>query len=701
MEYLGRNRVMAGAKLRTGWATSLLWSLAAVLLSALLLMATPVRFAELSTVCFEPPCESGLLSAQGHAVLGQIGLSAATYAAFRLAVEILAALVFIAVGALIMRRQSENRFAVFAAFMLLLFGVGIVADEVLNTLAAGSPILESALRLLNALGFLSFFIACYLFPDGRFYPRWTKFLALAWIVLEIPWVFPDLLPLPVALSIPLTLGLIASGILAQVDRYRRHSTPAHRQQTKWVLFGLFIAIAGFVAYGLLPILVPALLEPGIAELLFYAVGRSLAAFTLIMLPLTLAIAMWRYRLWEIDLILSRAVVYTALTGLTIAIYTLVVGSLGALFQARGSWVISLIAAGGVAVLFQPLRLWIQRGINRIMFGERDDPVVVLTRLARMLEATARPGDVLHNIVETIAQALRLPFAAVKLLDEGAISRRVAFGEPQPGSIEFPIVYQGEILGYLVVAPRGPGEALSAADRSLLESIARQAGPAIYALKLTADLQRSRERLVVGREEERRRIRRDLHDGLGPMLASQSLLLETVENLIHQDLATAEGVISKLKYQTQAALSDVRQLIYNLRPPSLDDLGLVGALQEEINRHYGRDLQVSIHSDPLPPLPAAVEVAIFRIIQEAVTNVIRHASAQTCEIHLRVCGDADTVKLMAEIKDDGRGIDPGHAIGVGLESMRERAAELGGECRFETATGKGTTVHAWVPLDKEG
>jgi signal transduction histidine kinase len=675
--------------------------LTAVVLSSLLLIATPVRFAELSAVCLEPPCESALLSAQGHAILGQIGLSAATYAAYRVAVEILVALVFLAVSTLIMRRQSENRFAVFAAFMLLLFGVGVVTGEALNTLAPGSPALQSTLRLLNALGFLSFFIACYLFPDGRFYPRWAKFLAAAWIVLEIPWAFPDLISLPMGLSIPLTLGLIASGILAQVYRYHRHSTPVQRQQTKWVLFGLFIAIAGFVAYGLLPILVPALLEPGIAELLFHGFGRTLAGVALTMLPLTLAIAIWRYRLWDIDLILSRTFVYTTLTGLTIGIYTLVVGSLGALFQARGSWVISLIAAGAVAVLFQPLRLWVQRGINRIMFGERDDPVAVLTRLARTLEAAAVPGDVLNNIVETIAQALRLPFAAVKLLDEGVISRRVAFGEPQPGSIEFPLVYQGEeVLGYLVVAPREPGEALSVADRSLLESIARQAGPAIYALKLTADLQRSRERLVVGREEERRRIRRDLHDGLGPMLASQSLLLETLENLIHQDPARAERIILELKRQTQTALADVRQLIYNLRPPSLDDLGFVGALQEEINRHHGSDLHITIHSEPLPPLPAAVEVAIFRIIQEAVTNVVRHAAAQTCAIHLHVEGEAGEARLMAVIKDDGSGLRKRHPVGVGLESMRERAAELGGECWIEPASGRGTTVRAWVPLNQE-
>jgi signal transduction histidine kinase len=606
---------------------------------------------------------------------------------------------FLAVGALIMRRQPESRFAVVAAFMLPLFGIG--ASETLHALEPGSPVLETALRLVNALGFALFFIAWYLFPDGRFYPRWTRFLILAWIALQIPWTFPDLVYLPMWLSIPPTLFLIAVGPLAQAYRYRRRSTPTQRQQTKWVLFGLFVAVSGLVAYGLLPMYVPALVEPGIREVLFYGVGKTLIGVSVIMLPLTLGIAIWRHRLWDIDLILSRTLIYAALTGLMIGIYALIAGSLGALFQARGDWFISLAAAGGVAVLFQPLRLWIQRGVNRMMFGERDDPVAVLTRLARMLEATAVPGEVLTNIVETIAQALRLPFVAIELLEEGEVARRVAFGQPEEGTYQFPLAYQSEVLGYLVVAPRDQGEALSPADRTLLENLASQAGPAIFALKLTADLQHSRERLVVGREEERRRIRRDLHDGLGPLLASQFLLLETLAKLIHQDLATADRVIAELKLQTQTALVDVRQLIYNLRPPALDDLGLVGALQEEINRHRGGDLQISIRSEDLPPLPAAAEVAIFRIVQEAVTNVVRHAGARSCSIQLRVQGAAGRARVVAEIADDGGGIRPDCPPGVGIESMRERAAELGGECRVDTEIGRGTTVQAWVPLSEEG
>jgi signal transduction histidine kinase len=699
MERSDQYKPTIGAELKTRWTIRSLWGLIAVVLSALLISALPARFAELSEVCLQPPCEAARLSPQGHTVLHQLGLPPEAYAAYSLAAELLVTLVFLAVGVLIMRRQTENRFAVFAAFMLLLFGIG--TSETLAVLQPGSPVLATALRLLNSMGFVSFFVACYLFPDGQFYPSWAKFLTLTWIALEVPWAFPDLLELPEWLGIPLTLSLITSCLLAQTYRYRRRSTPVQRQQTKWVLFGLIVAVSGFVAYGVLPILLPALVRPGFPEVFFYGFARTLVGISLMMLPLTLGIAIWRYRLWDIDLIVNRTIIYAALTGLMIGIYALIAGSLGALFQTRGNWFISLAAAGGVAVFFQPLRVWVQRSANRMMFGERDDPVTVLTRLARMLEATPVQGEVLNNIVETIAHALRLPYAAINLIAEGEVSRKVTFGQPQQDMYEFPLVYQREVLGYLVVAPREPREALSPADQNLLENIAHQAGPAIYALKLTADLQHSRERLVVGREEERRRIRRDLHDGLGPLLASQSLLLETLANLIHQDLATAERVIAELKLQTQTGLSDVRQLIYNLRPPSLDDLGLVGALQEEINRRRGSDLQISIHSKSIPPLPAAVEVAIFRIVQEAVTNVVRHAGAQSCKIHLHVQGEPGKTRFVAEITDDGCGVHTEHPVGVGLESMRERAVELGGECWIDTVIGRGTTVRAWVPLNEEG
>jgi GAF domain-containing protein len=176
----------------------------------------------------------------------------------------------------------------------------------------------------------------------------------------------------------------------------------------------------------------------------------------------------------------------------------------------------------VAVLFQPLRSRLQRGVKRLMYGERDDPYAVTSRLGRRLEATLAPEAVLPTIVETIAQALKLPYAAILLKEGEGFQTTAAYGSPtgEPGTL--PLVYQREEIGRLVIAPRAPGEEFLAADRGLLEDLALQAEVAVHAVRLTSDLQRSRERLVATREEERRRLRRDLYDGLGPTLASLAL-----------------------------------------------------------------------------------------------------------------------------------------------------------------------------------
>ena len=197
---------------------------------------------------------------------------------------------------------------------------------------------------------------------------------------------------------------------------------------------------------------------------------------------------------------------------------LAVGALGALFQARGNLGISLLATGLVAVLFQPLRSRLQRGVNRLMYGERDDPYAVTSRLGRRLEATLAPEAVLPTVVETIAQALKLPYAAILLKEGEGFRTAAAYGSPRGEPETLPLVYQREEIGRLVLSPRAPGEGFSDADRGLLEDLARQAEVAVHAVRLTADLQRSRERLVATREEERRRLRRDLHDGLGAQLA---------------------------------------------------------------------------------------------------------------------------------------------------------------------------------------
>jgi signal transduction histidine kinase len=200
-----------------------------------------------------------------------------------------------------------------------------------------------------------------------------------------------------------------------------------------------------------------------------------------------------------------------------------------------------------------------------------------------------------------------------------------------------------------------------------------------------------------REEERRRLRRDLHDGLGSALTSVTFQLDAASNLLDRDPAAVKTLLSELKAQTQAAIADIRRLVYNLRPPILDEWGLVAALHEQVAQYELNAVRVTVEApESLPALPAAIEVAAYRIALEALANVIRHAQATRCTIRLDVYDDALTI----EVQDNGRGLPPDYHAGVGISAMRERAAELGGSCVIENVAAGGTRVYTWLPLRKE-
>jgi signal transduction histidine kinase len=338
-----------------------------------------------------------------------------------------------------------------------------------------------------------------------------------------------------------------------------------------------------------------------------------------------------------------------------------------------------------------------------MYGERDEPYRVLGRLSERLETVVVSQSVLPTIVETVAEALKLPYAAIALREDRRFVIAAEYvptpdANGKPGEIEkLPLVYQSETIGQLMLAPRVRGEQFSQKDRHLLETIARQAGVAAFNVRLTQDLQRSREQLVTTREEERRRLRRDLHDGLGPALASTSFKLDAIYNVADHNPAVVKKLVTELKTQMQEALRDIRRIAYDLRPPALDELGLVGALREHIASHnQTQGLQITLEApESLPSLAAAVEVAAYRIALEAITNVSRHARARHGNVRLSLAKD-----LCLEIKDDGCGLPDAVRAGVGLVSMRERAEELGGICTIDALPQGGTGVIARLPLASE-
>ncbi|MBC8162939.1 MAG: GAF domain-containing sensor histidine kinase [Roseiflexaceae bacterium] len=502
-----------------------------------------------------------------------------------------------------------------------------------------------------------------------------------------------------------TCGLLS--LVSVVHTLFTANDPVSRAQLRWAGLGfagvaLNILLAATNGFGFYP--------DSVQQLLTLLDPLLQLAF-----PIALAVAILRYRLFDIDLIVSRALVYGTLTLCVIGLYVGLVTYLGALFRTEDTLIASLIATGLVAVAFQPLRVWLQRSITRWLFGQRDEPYAVIATLGRQLETKLAPDAVFGAIVETIGQSLKLPFVAITLNDE-AQPRAVfphASGQQPPAQLQrLPLSYHNQPIGILLVAPRTGEGWFNDADQKLLHDVARQAGIAVYAARMTVDVQRSRERIVIAREEERRRLRRDLHDGLGPQLASQTLMLDVIARQLRSDPDQAAAMLLTVREQTQQAVSDIRDLIYGLRPPVLDDVGLTGAM-EEFTERFGQQHGMPHFILRLPaahtPLPAAVEVAAYRIMQEAVTNVVRHAHASVCEVRLdvplagAVGGVAETLpgaRLVLEVIDNGIGIRTDRLSGVGLQSMRERSEELGGHLAIETGA-DGTRIRVVVPIVNEG
>ena len=643
-------------------------------------------------------------------LLDQLGLSFDFFALYGVVLEVLFASVFVAVAALLFWRKSADNVALFVSLALLLFGTA-TQPIALEVLTLTQPDWRLPVDVLHFLGSACFSLLLYLFPDGHFVPRWTRWTALIWIAWLIPryWI-PDWPPSNTWLVWPnliVWLGGLGTAVYSQMYRYGRVSNTVQRQQTKWAVFGITTALTGFV---IVNVVVSAIALPSptsASELAALMIGAALMYGALLLIPLSIGIAILRYRLFDIDIVINRTLVYGALTVTVVGIYVLVVGYLSVLFRAAGGQVelaISVLATGLVALLFQPLRTRLQRGINRLMYGERDDPYAVLSRLGQRLEATLAPEAVLPTIVETVKESLKLPYTAITLKQDDEYVVAAASGTPVNQVLNLSLLYQGEVVGQLLLGARAPGEKFSSADRRLLDDLAREAGVAVHAVRLTtnlkritADLQRSRESLITAREEERRRLRRDLHDGLGPTLASLVQLVDTARTLVAQDPDEAGILLRDIKAQLKTTITDIRRLVYALRPPALDELGLVMAISEHVARFNQPDgLQVSIDAPSLlPSLPAAVEVAAYHISLEAVTNVARHAHARTCWVRLSVRDG-----LCLEITDDGHGLPADLRAGVGFTSMRERAAELGGECRIEAGAAHGTRVFVRLPLPTE-
>jgi len=557
--------------------------------------------------------------------------------------------------------------------------------------------------------FLSTFLLPLVFPDGRLLsPRWRPvlwaallFVSLAGVArafipgdmgssllyLPNPYAIPSAAPvLEVVLAVAVAGGLIAlAAVSASVVLRWRRSGRVVREQLKWFLATIPIVVASLVANYFLP------------DQVTIALGVAGG-----LLPVAIGVAVLRYRLYEIDVILSRAVLYAALSVVVAVVYLAVVAIAGGVFGVGRSLSVQVLATVIAALALWPLRGRVQRGVQRLFFGDRDAPYAAMARLGRQVEEATGAESVLGSVARTVAGSLRLPYAAVELRQESAWTPAAAWGVKPAVVKAFPLVSQRETVGRLLVGQRSPGEQLGAEDERLLEDLARQVGPTAHAVALRGALEASLARRVAAREEERRRLRRDLHDELGPTLAGLTLGLDTARSLANGrgDGEALQQLLSRLKAETQQAVTDVRRIVYGLRPPALDELGLAGSLREEIARlrREAPSVAITLHcqGDELTGLPAAVEVAAYRIVTEALTNVVRHASACSCEVHISL-----NQGLAIDVCDDGVGFPEGWRAGVGITAMRERAAELGGDVGIQPREPHGTSIAARLPAGRPG
>jgi two-component system NarL family sensor kinase len=481
------------------------------------------------------------------------------------------------------------------------------------------------------------------------------------------------------LGVVMTHLAAVAAVVSLVHRFRR-SMGAEREQLRWVAAGAVVsalAVVGALASALAG-----------QDLLL-----GLAAVTLVVvMPVSITISISWYRLFDLDRVISRSLVSGALAALVTGVYVAIVLLIGWAAD-TGDAVASGVAAIGAVLAVAPMRTVAQRAADRLLYGNRAEPFAVVSSLNRRLQMSASPEDALRALVDTVAVDLALPAVQVTSVDGQVLAEH---GQLDPlRSVSFELAHQGEQVGAMCLGLRRNEDDVDAGERILFEDLARHAGAAVHAAALMRDLRAARQRLVEAQEEERRRLRRDLHDGLGPQLTAVTLKVDAARNLLGRDPARADRVLTELRSDVRAAIDEVRRVVYELRPPGLDELGLVGALRQHARNCNILDsgIDIVVSGDECGGLPAPVEVAAYRIATEAITNAVRHANARRCCVDVSLDRD-----LIVRVRDDGDGLPVPWRAGVGMTSMRDRAIELGGTCLFEQAKGGGTHVVARLPME---
>jgi signal transduction histidine kinase len=629
------------------------------------------------------------------------------------------------VGALISARTGNRMGWLFLADGLAL-ALALAAKAYASAPRPGAAWAGWAFTLVLEAGTPLSFLVPLLFPDGR--PpsrRWwpVVWLAIASALFAVASVavsavnyasnFPHLrdpvtiVPAPVLAAAYnqnqiLQVLLFGAGAAAVIVRLVR-SSGEERLQLKWFTYAAAVAA---LAFGVAAFLVP---QPVIAFAVFFP-----------LIPAAVGIAILKYRLYDIDLVISKTIVYGSLAAFITAVYVLVVAGIGSLGSSsvgagsRPGLGLSILATAVVAVAFQPARERLQRLANRLVYGKRATPYEALSEFAGRMGGTYDADDVLSRMARVLAEGTGADRAVVWLKDGAGLKAgaswpagtgpppRVAMAGGQPSAIAGAdrvalVDYQGETLGALSVAKR-PGETLTPVEGKLMSDLAAQAGLVLHNLGLTrqlqarlAELQASRLRIVTAADDQRRRIERDIHDGAQQQLLAIGATLAQAESVAGQDQERERALVAQLKAETSGTLATLRELARGIYPPLLADQGLAAAIRAQAGKAPG---PVEVSTDGVGRYPPEIETAIYFCCVEALQNAARHAPGSTVKIGMADSG----AEVTFTIADDGPGFDPAAApAGSGLRNISDRIAALGGSCRVDSSPGRGTTITGRIGL----
>jgi signal transduction histidine kinase len=640
-------------------------------------------------------------------------------------------LAFASVGALIVARRPDNRIGWLLCVEGVINGVGALATQYARyTLQTDPGVLPGGLwaRLgswswIPGLGLLAFLLL--LFPDGRLPSRhWRPmaWLAVSWIISHavILAVRPGSGPVtaeapaanPVGISDPhavfmlasfLILAVVLLGSLASLAARFRRATGREREQLKWFLYSAGILAAVFLAT--LPLRGSDALRPWIAGLVLVA-----GAF----LPVSVGIAILRHRLYDIDQLISRTLAFAVLWLLIALVYVGLAAALGIFAGSRLPVEVAVACTLAATLVFQPARRGLERLADRWVFGERLGGYDLLTRFGAALESAIDQHELGPRLAAMVRQGLDVQWVRVTVLR--ASGEETIFDQIGANGIEphervtpaatAPLVHGRERIGAIECGPKRDGP-FSAKDHEVLTSIGRQAALSIRNAALTAELAQrlaeiqqqarelaaSRTRLVQAEEAGRRRIERDIHDGVQQQLVALLAKLRLARNQLARDQTVAERTLAELQEDARQALDDLRELARGIHPPVLSDRGLLEAIEARVAR---LPMEVRIETDGLARgarLPEGVEGAAYFVVCEGLANALKHAAAHHATVRLA----STSTNLNVEVTDDGRGFDVASAAGSGLRGLADRIEALGGTLQVTSRPGVGTCLGATLPL----